>query len=174
MTDNREGERPSAGKAPALSVSKAALTGALHTSVTAFRYAAQLAALPECPDDATAPFSALAFHVVHNPTNADDFLPKALRWPDSLEVAAGDSKKCCKMWGLSMFESEEQLRKHVLQVEKSVKTFRELVGEYAAHLKLTSTLGKRTKPNAKGHFTFHEYVGFDAGTATVEVKPLFP
>ena len=67
----------------------------------------------------------------------------------------------CSLWGLSMYESLEQLRNMIRRVERTNKNFRNLVGHYYAELALTSSDGQRTTASASGHFDLHPSDSFD-------------
>jgi hypothetical protein len=138
-----------------------------------YKYAKELTALDGCPFDANAAFAEEAFRIVQSDLRRpDNFLPAAAITPGKF---AHRSARCqCKSWALSMFERREQLRAHILKVEESAPLFRKLVGDHGVRLKLSGSHGRRTGSDRRGHFSFWEFVDFDASKAADEHFPLFP
>ena len=56
-----------------------------------------------------------------------------------------------------MYDSVDKLRQMILEVEKTNRNFRKIIGDHCAKLALTDTDGKRTKTDEQGHFDFYEY-----------------
>lgn len=109
-----------------------------------------------CPCNPSAPFDDNNYRAVHDDIkNPDNFLPKAILEPECLDGA--NDKKACGCWGLSMFDSPENLRKMVEKVEKRVPNFRKKIGANVAKMKLSNVEGVRTATNNSGHFDFYAY-----------------
>jgi hypothetical protein len=143
-----------------VSAGTASGTGPAGGATPVLKYHAQTSAIPGCPDGAMAPFNGPAFHAVHQPVGPEDFMPKALRRPQ--ELSGKSDQERCKMWGVSMFQSEEQLLACIRHVEHRVRLFRKLMGNHCARFDLSGADGRRTAADHFGHFTFYEYQHFDA------------
>jgi hypothetical protein len=114
-----------------------------------------------------------AFRIVHKDLrNADNFIPNALLYPGSY---ANRSGRCqCKSWALSVFEKKEQLSARVLKMEKTIRKWREIVGDHGVRLNLSAQHGRRTKADSEGHCSFFEFVDFEARAAVADHFALFP
>ena len=133
------------------------------------RYRSQLAAIANCPGStATANFGPSSYHVVHDPMVDSDFSPQAIRCPrNNLS-----EEKQCKAWGVSMFESREQLQAFVKVIENRIKQFRLLIGDHSARFDVTSSDGNRTSADEAGHFTFFEYEHFQWQASAKDITKL--
>jgi hypothetical protein len=140
---------------------------------TPYKYGAELSAIPGCPGVHTAAFSGSSYRAVHsNHSNPENFLPRAVLDPALLKKC---SKKCkCRAWGLSLFESAEQLRALLISAENTSRKLRKKLGDHYARFELTSADGMRTAASETGHFTFFEFVTFSAEASVKEYAPLFP
>jgi hypothetical protein len=138
-----------------------------------YKYAASYAQIQNCPCTADTSFAETSFHIVKakidHPKN---FLPRAKRDPKSLQKVT-TAEELCKSWALSMFEKAEQLKAHILKVERHAPMFRKRVGDHGVELTISAKHGRRTGSTGNGHFTFFEYSQFDASQAIVKHFPLF-
>ena len=142
------------------------------TATPALRFGAQIAAIGNCPNNASAPFSESAYRGVKAPVAiADDFLPLGITDPDRFANASQNQR--CSSLAISLFESIDQMRKRFTSVEKTSRKFKKkLVGMHCARLNLTSKDGRRTHAPPNGHFSFYQFESFDGVAAVVEVTPL--
>lgn len=122
------------------------------------RYERELLAIQNCPG-VPAPFKGTVYRVAHKELRRS-FDPTAVSDPGRLKRSSS-TETHCSLWGLSMFESLEQLCKMVKRVEKTNKNFRILVGDHYVELELTSKDGQRTAANKGGHFDLHPADSFD-------------
>lgn len=77
-------------------------------------------------------------------------------------------------YALSCFETLEGLKQLVKRMSKTSPQFLKRAGDHYAKMSIRNTDGMFTKPNAKSHFDFHEYITFVATTSVVEHGTLVP
>lgn len=125
----------------------------------ALRYHTELSQIEGCPGPRGA-FDGPGYCMVHESLqHPENFVPKAVLDPGRLQTASS-CKYRCALWGLSMFESLEQLKKHITRVERTTRNFRKLVGGYYAELHLKPSDGVRTTSSNSGHFDLHPSTSF--------------
>jgi hypothetical protein len=139
---------------------------------SALKYGADISKIHGCAGSLTAAFDEHAYRAVHQPITINDFLPAGRLNP--ARFAKKSDEEQCSSWGLSMYTSCEKIRQMILEVEKTSKYFRKIVGDHCAKLVLTASDGKRTQADSSGHFDFHEYESFDATKAVTQITTLFP
>lgn len=123
------------------------------------RYHKELSIIDGCPGPVTV-CQGVGFRSVHEDlSHPHNFAPTAVIDPERLARAVS-CKQRCSLWGLSMYESVDQLSNMIRRVEKTAKNFRTLVGAYYVELKLEPIHGRRSK-STKGHFDLHPSVDFD-------------
>jgi len=87
---------------------------------------------------------------------SDDFIPNQIERLNSSgkfrPFPPGDNRNC-KIFGLSLFNSEEKARSRYNQLPPKIQKRFNWVGLGTLNL----TDGKSTKPEKSGHFTLHEY-----------------
>jgi hypothetical protein len=127
------------------------------------RHKVGLAPLVNCPGKGVA-FGDKCFHAVHDDLRPDSFLPKAKRRPPKTIR--------CADWGISMFETRQQLIKFFAKLQGSFKMVRVILGDQIAEYHLTKDHGIRTAANNKGHFDFYDYDDFDWKSSIKGKTPL--
>lgn len=138
-----------------------------------YKYGKELRTIEGCPFDAGASFQDASYRIVRaDIKNDQNFKPVAIVYPT--RFANRDERCRCASWGLSLFETRNQLSKHIAKMEQTNRLWRKLVGDHGVKLKLSDAHGRRTKCNAAGHFTFFEYVDFEPSDVIEEHFSLFP
>lgn len=131
----------------------------------------QILQIAGCPCSTPAAFSTSSYRAVHaNLDHPNNFLPKAILEPHLLKGAV--ASKQCGLWGVSMYENPEALRKMVARVERTVKNFRKKIGDHCAELALSAAHGTRTPSNAHDHFDFYGYTTCNYHAQIISVKHL--
>jgi hypothetical protein len=141
--------------------------------VRPFKYGRNFASIAGCPFEAQVSFGAASYRIVHaDLKHRGNFLPVAVIYPGRF---AGDSDRCqCVSWALSMFEARDQLKKHLLFMQKRNPLWHKIAGDHGVELKVSASHGRRTAASGRGHFSFFEFADFD-GTSVVEAHfPLLP
>jgi hypothetical protein len=137
-----------------------------------FKYAKQFRPLSGCPFKADAVFNESSYRIIHGDINNPmNFQPVALIFPGRLTGRSDQYQ--CDCWALSMFEKMDQLKKHILKMEETVKNWRKAVGDHGVRLRISETHGKRSTSSGTGHFSFYEYADFDAKSVADNHVPIF-
>lgn len=109
-----------------------------------------------CPCTPSAAYGVVSIRAVHaDIQHPDNFKPKAILEPYLLKGAT--AKKACGLWGVSMFDTPDDLRSMVSRVEVTVPGFRKKIGFNYAEMALSTSHGTRTPSNKSGHFNFYAY-----------------
>lgn len=127
------------------------------------------------------PANEIFYRLVHNPINPNDQIPKSLRKVESLtaeqiDIDAEIEKKQFSIdeqldlladFGLSGFESEEQLKKFMMKLigkksKKQIQEFLDNMGDSIAKYNLLPEVGYiEKKADDKGHKNLHYYDGIN-------------
>jgi len=137
---------------------------------TMLKHQAELSALTDCLSQLGHQFNSFAYRVVHGALNhPDNYLPQAVLKPARLNSTP---HLCCSLWGLSMFETRDQLARRMKKNVKNSPNFLKLVGDHYVCLSLKSSHGLRTPSSKHGHFDFYPYTDCDVNSAVIEHAPL--
>lgn len=123
-----------------------------------FKYAAELAALQDCPPQTCQPQEITAFRTVFSdPPTAKCFAPLAKRSPARVNDMTGSAR--CSAQGLSFFISLDALRQRMRHLKRTAKNLEKSVGNKIARGVLNEDDGLCDGASDLGHFTFHEFEG---------------
>ena len=141
-----------------------------RASVRAFKYAMEIAdtACAPCPLPDCKPMSATVFRLVHSPTIAKDFLPVRKLTPNRRFF---DNSGRCSGWALSLWKSEQLLRKK-LGVLFASRPARRKLGDHVATVEIAESDGVCTVPDDWSHFGLFEYAGADISYSCKIVGPM--
>lgn len=127
--------------------------------MSSLKYAAAIRAarVKNCPPADFLSREVVAFRLVRSdPLAAGDFEPAAVMKP---ERKFPSEEQRCSAWGLSFFNSHENVAAHRAKLQRSHKKFQLIIGDKIGFGKLTAKHGLVSAPNSNGHFTLHEFVG---------------
>jgi hypothetical protein len=120
------------------------------------KYATEIAQYPNCPHPECSPRSGNVYRFVSNPISDNDFLPHALRWPDT------PGFRCCVGYALSLFDSREQAVSRHAELNRTTKgKFALKSGGHLAIVELDAAHGIAKPADSRGHFEFFEGLAVD-------------
>lgn len=124
------------------------------------KYEEKIANFTPCPQkSASINGELIAYRFAHFPCNlAGNFLPIAIMNPS--RIIGKSNGHCCSSYGLSMFNSLEQLTEKIKVIEEFTPLVRQTLGSYWVSVKIDKSSGIITPANKEGHFNLHEYVDF--------------
>jgi hypothetical protein len=121
----------------------------------AYKYQAQLEALPHCPDQGYASRACEAFRFVFEASLATSFLPVLVLNPQRA-LRFSDREKCGG-WALSFFVSVDAARTTFVALKKISPRIHKTIGDAIATGTLTAADGVMCEPDTDGHFELHEF-----------------
>lgn len=141
----------------------------------AFKHAAHLGTLPECPPSNYMPRNVTAYRFVFDPDPKNkSYLPQALK---PVPRRFDTDKERCEAVGLSLWTTEtgarnlfESLKKnHHPNIAHAKVT--KILGSHLNRLSITTAHGECDDPRGDGHFTFHEYATCNLATVATRIGP---
>lgn len=133
------------------------------------KYEEKIASFQPCPNKTHPVEEAfVAYRFSHNPVDTEEnFLPIAVR--DISRITGKTRGHCCSAYGLSMFETVEQLQEKFRKLVEFNPLVRQSLGSLWVGVKIDKKSGSITPPDKYGHFNLHEAVEFKGRDVVVAV-----
>lgn len=120
-----------------------------------FKYADQLATVPECPPTSSVEGGRVGYRFVRSPIGASSFVPVGMM--PGRRVNRADYRAACAAYALSMYSSEGKARVRFAELREEFPNFEKTAGSHLAKIAIQEGSGRHTTPTRDGHFDFFEY-----------------
>jgi hypothetical protein len=143
----------------------------VRAGVAIYKYAADIAAIADCPPKAYAPVDRTAFRFVFedDANKHKSYLPNKKVKPTR---TFKDDVEHCTLWTISMFVTKEEAEKFYKDLIKKYPKIKAALGTHVAEVQITAAHGICSEVDADGHFEMHEFANVDLATVGKTIGPL--